>query len=80
MEVRLGETDIRRKHDCIDLIWKPSCVCEESTCPFKTDEECLQQNQCAPEHIAMKSIKEIIVHPKYDAVTWVRIGYLISNI
>ena len=71
VEVRLGDTDLRTEYDCLDLDFKPSCVCEETGCPFKSWEECLEKEQCAARHLIKRDISDVMIHPLYDKDTWV---------
>ena len=40
VEVRLGETDLTTTLDCLDTSEKPSCVCDDTQCPFSSEEDC----------------------------------------
>jgi len=55
LEVRLGETDLRRKYDCL----YPDIGCDGS------EKECLEKKHCATEHV-IKRVSKQTVHPKYN--------------
>ena len=60
VEVRLGETDLNRKYDCL----YPDIGCEGS------EKECLEKKRCAEEHV-VKRVSKQTVHPRYNPTNWV---------
>jgi hypothetical protein len=61
IEIRLGETDLTTRLDCLDL---------DTNCPFTSEDECLRKSQCAGEHVVRRIARQII-HPRYNAANWV---------
>ena len=60
VEVRVGETDLGRRLDCLDV---------DLGCP--AEDECLERRQCAEEHI-VRRVSRQTTHPQYNPDNWVR--------
>ena len=61
-EVRLGDTDLATRVDCLEA--GAVCVCREEDCPFSSGRACLRAGGCAPPHQTY-GVAMAVVHPEF---------------